>query len=246
MVESKIYWGGPILMVSYTDTLAKFGVGGAHPGGLQLTRQLLKDINFSKDENLLDVGCGTGQTIEFVELNYDCPITGIEPHKEMLKKAQSRINKLGLESTVIMGKAEQLPCDDEKFDVVLSESVTAFTSIKKSLSEYYRVLKTNGKLVMVEMTLTNNLSSHSKKEVSNFYSIPTLCTEKDWHHELALRGFQNITSYEVTTPSSLDDIEMDTSEDLQASHFEIMNQHQMFLEKYKEHLKPFVYYAEKQ
>ncbi|MEQ6378073.1 methyltransferase domain-containing protein [Bacillaceae bacterium S4-13-56] len=232
-------------MVSYTDTLAKFGIGGAHPGGLQLTKQLLGGINPKKDSFILDVGCGTGQTIEFIESNYDCSITGVEPHKEMLEKVENRVKKLGLKSEVVMGKAEQLPFKNHQFHFVLSESVTAFTVIDMSLKEYYRVIQPSGKLVMVEMTLTKKLSSLAQKEIQDFYGIPTLCSENDWQNALVNKGFLNIKSYEAPTESSVDDVEFNTSYDLQAYHFDTMNQHQILLEKYKDHLKPYVYIAEK-
>ena len=44
---------------SYLDLLAYFGIGGAHPGGFNLTQSLLEDENIQPVDSVLDIGCGT-------------------------------------------------------------------------------------------------------------------------------------------------------------------------------------------
>ena len=46
--------------------------------------------NHSKDISVLDIGCGTGFSLEFLKANGYKNLTGIEPAKEMLKIAKDK------------------------------------------------------------------------------------------------------------------------------------------------------------
>ena len=50
----------------YLDLLAEFGVGGAHPGGFPLTKEVLSSLHLPPSSSVLDIGCGTGQTAEYL------------------------------------------------------------------------------------------------------------------------------------------------------------------------------------
>lgn len=52
---------------TYQDALAYFGVSGAHPGGLTLTKFLLEQEKITSHTTLLDGGCGTGQTSAYIK-----------------------------------------------------------------------------------------------------------------------------------------------------------------------------------
>lgn len=59
-------------MNNYLNSLAAFGVGGAHPGSLELTKEILGQLELTEKMKVLDAGCGTGQTIEYIAHNYNC------------------------------------------------------------------------------------------------------------------------------------------------------------------------------
>ncbi|MER2000935.1 MAG: hypothetical protein ABS882_14300, partial [Lysinibacillus sp.] len=41
---------------TYLDLLSTFGIGGAHPGGLNLTKKIFDSENITSTSNVLDVG----------------------------------------------------------------------------------------------------------------------------------------------------------------------------------------------
>jgi ubiquinone/menaquinone biosynthesis C-methylase UbiE len=76
----------------------------------ELILQLLRP---QKGERILDIGCGTGNhLLFFYRLGLD--VTGLEPSPYMLEIARSRLgNKVSLET----GMAEDLPFEDNEFDL---------------------------------------------------------------------------------------------------------------------------------
>ncbi len=79
---------------------------------------------------LLDVGCGTGISLE----PWKCKKTGIEPSKDLAAIAKSK----GL--PVIIGTAESLPFGDHCFDIVISVTA-AHHFTEKGFEEMKRVGK---------------------------------------------------------------------------------------------------------
>ncbi|MBL5792479.1 class I SAM-dependent methyltransferase [Bacillus sporothermodurans] len=76
---------------SYQDTLAYYGVGGAHPGGLSLTKQIFHNENITHTTKILDAGCGTGQTSAYLAEMYKCDVTALDIHPVMIEKAKKTI-----------------------------------------------------------------------------------------------------------------------------------------------------------
>ena len=91
-----------------------------------------------KETRVLDVGCGDGTLMEFLRINKQIDIRGIEISKINVQKC------IGKGLTVIEGDAEkdlsQFP--DGSFDfVILSQTLQAFLNPEKVISELLRVGK---------------------------------------------------------------------------------------------------------
>ncbi len=229
---------------TYTDFLASFGIGGAHPGSLELTKDLLRNEDINAASKILDIGCGTGQTIEYIASHYNCATTGIDRHAGMITKAQKRIAKQKSKAKLVVGEAESLPFPDQSFDYVLSESVTAFTNIPEALQEYHRVLASSGKLIMIEITKQSPLDDEQINELTSFYGFTQVWEEQEWVQQLTEAGFSNVR---VTNPTinQTHSAEYALDESIDETTFHWLMQHQQLTEKYHDQTGARIYYCQK-
>lgn len=221
---------------TYFDFLAKFGVGGAHPGGIILTKDILANEQISKDSNILDAGCGTGQTAAYLFQQYKANVTGLEINPIMIEKAKNRFQSLQIPIKLIQGSVENVPLEDGTFDFVLSESVLAFVNKPKALSEFYRVLKKGGRLVANEMTINEKLSAQEEQEIKEFYNLDSLLLEEDWKNLLTESGFQHIDikKENISLTDGNSTPEFNFSSSFEPELFGIFNHHAHLLLKYSD------------
>jgi len=107
-------------------------------------------------ETILDVATGTGDfAITSYEILKPEKITGIDISDGMLQIGRKKIAKAGLEDCIelLNGDSEAILFADNSFDAVtVAFGVRNFENLEKGLSEIKRVLKPEGKLVIVECT----------------------------------------------------------------------------------------------
>ncbi|MFQ3543112.1 methyltransferase domain-containing protein [Halobacillus rhizosphaerae] len=210
----------------YLDFLALFGVGGAHPGGLPLTEELLQKEQIHPDTRILDIGCGTGQTAFFLVQTFGCKVTAVDKHPLMIEKTKNRFQQDLSCVTIVQGDAENLEFEDESFDIVISESVVSFTTISQTLPELFRVLKPGGRLIMIEMTAAQPLSKEEQKDVFDLYGVQKVLCEDEWKEYVTKAGFQltevNQTPFE---PGANEVPEFSPSDHIDKEYYDIWLQH---------------------
>jgi ubiquinone/menaquinone biosynthesis C-methylase UbiE len=231
----------------YMDALASLGVGAAHPGGLQLTKDLVKHETFDSNTHVLDIGCGTGLTSFYLYNKFQCQVEACDTHPLMLEKANKRFEHAGIPVRAVFGEAEALPFTNESFDYIISESVTAFTDIKKSINEYARVLKPGGKLLAIEMTHDGTLESEHLKKIKNFYQFNRILTAEEWKSELSDGYFSEVMvkRYQVDRILQESANDFHPSDSITAETYEILLEHDDLATSYYAHMFPCVIYGEK-
>lgn len=131
---------------TFFDFAAEVGLT-KHIGGLEATEALLELCHISKGKYILDVGCGAGVTPVFIAKRYGCRVVGIDISEGMVEKSKERAKRERVTDRVEfrVADAQDLPFDDNIFDAVITESVTAFPEDKqKAVNEYVRVTKPGG------------------------------------------------------------------------------------------------------
>lgn len=109
---------------------------------LEVISKFLKQ-DYLKVSKVLIVGCGTGGLAEAMHNLGAKNIYGLDPDSEAIVIAKRDSARPNID--FIVGVAEDLPYENDSFDLVLMISVLEHVrDIKKSLSEIYRVCKTGG------------------------------------------------------------------------------------------------------
>lgn len=231
--------------MSYMDALAKMGIGGAHPGGLALTKELLENEKIYENSSILDIGCGTGLTAAYLFEKYQCNVVACDLHSLMIKKATARFQENKMPVKVIMGNAESLPFEDQTFDYILSESVTTFTNINKSLNEYHRVLKPNGKLVAIEMCRASKVSDTELNKFKDFYQVNEVLSIKEWKKRLIECNFSSVTLEKYMISEIGSDVDFNPSKVIGKDVYDTMLVHNELSKQYIHKVFPCIICAEK-
>ncbi|MDP4094981.1 MAG: methyltransferase domain-containing protein [Bacillota bacterium] len=182
---------------TYLELLAYYGVGSAHPGGFALTRKIMETLEIDTTSKVVDLGCGTGETLAYIVRNYTCQVTGVDINKHMLSQAEQRLKHENLQAELVHADISQLPFPSNTFDSAISESVIIFTDINKTLEECSRVLKENGTFIAVEMSALYPLSMKELTEIKSVYGIEKVPAFDEWVRMLEQAGFTDIIHYRI-------------------------------------------------
>lgn len=239
------------MMSYYLQFLANIGIGGAHPGGLPLTKAVLAAEPIKKSMHILDLGCGTGQTAAFIAKYYGCQVTALDIEKKMLEKAATRFAQDRLDIRIVESSAENLPFKERLFDYVLAESVLAFTEVSKALKQCFYVLKNGGQLIAIEMTKEkeDTLTDEEEQQIKSFYGVKEIMTEHEWYDKMKEAGFEKVQVLNVGDKYSkkgleeLSELKLSQSFDFHA--LRIWMEHQELMAKLRHRLTYRVYKVRK-
>ncbi len=122
-------------------------------------------LKYSKENpKVLDVACGSGDMIDIWK-KYTNNIIGLDPSKGMLEVAKKRFPEINF----YQGFAQDLPFENESFDCLsISFGIRNVVEIDKAIDEFYRVLKKDGILLILEFTKPEKKSTI--RNCIDFYS----------------------------------------------------------------------------
>ena len=115
----------------------------------------------AKEDNpkvILDIATGTGDIAINLSKLKDSQIIGVDISEKMLDVAGDKIRKMNITNIKLeLSKAEKLKYKNNFFDLIsIGYGVRNFEDLINGLKESYRVLKKNGKLIILETSVPNN------------------------------------------------------------------------------------------
>ena len=130
-----------------------------------LRRMTMDQALIKPGDNVLDVGCGTGEVTLLAKTRAkDGKVYGIDPAPEMIAVARNKSMRKGLEIDFRVGVIESLPFSDASIDLVTSSLMMHHLpeNLKvRGLGEIYRVLKPGGRLLIADfMRPTGSFLNH--------------------------------------------------------------------------------------
>jgi demethylmenaquinone methyltransferase/2-methoxy-6-polyprenyl-1,4-benzoquinol methylase len=149
-------------------------------------RKVLKYSNLSNNSNYLDVATGTGDLPIYLneQMGIKCNVYATDINEKMLDVFKRRINELNF--NISTQDARNLKYNDDYFDAItISYGIRNIPQPEKAISEFYRVLKNKGMLVVLE---TGVPDGHLKLPYSFYVKniVPFLgkiITKKKWAYE---------------------------------------------------------------
>jgi len=105
--------------------------------------------------DVLEIAVGTGRNLSHYPPG--TRVTGIELSSAMLEIARERASALGVAAELRQGDAQALPFADSSFDtVVCTLGLCCIPDPRKTLCEAHRVLRSGGKLILLEHVRSAN------------------------------------------------------------------------------------------
>lgn len=130
---------------------------------------ICSDNNRNHATNILEIGCAYGDGAAYIAKAYNCCVTGVDISSYLIADASVRHKDLISDGILNFNieNAESLSFEDESFEVLVSEA--AFSPIinkEAAISEYYRVLKKGGFIVINDFSIKASLSGDKRLDVS--------------------------------------------------------------------------------
>ena len=183
-------------------------------------KKFIKTLCIKENDNILDVATGTGDVAFTIRKNYNVSITGLDLSKKMLDIAEKKARKLDFRDiTFIEGDAEEIPFDDNTFDIlVISYGLRNLSDYNKGIAEFRRVLKKDGELGILEFfepkssfvskvfkfyfnkILPRIASFFSNSKAYRYLpeSVQNFKSHKELEQNLKDAGFKNISIHNLT------------------------------------------------
>lgn len=123
-------------------------------------KKALKDIYLHEGDVCLDLAAGTGDFGIEVYKKFRCKIIGYDIAENSLKVFKEKIKKKKFDESkfsFLVGEAENINLEGESVNLItIAFGIRNFYDSQKSLNEMFRVLKTGGRLLILEFSLPKN------------------------------------------------------------------------------------------
>lgn len=177
----------------YQDKSQAYLTSSVHAQGIEFQKmqQLIQAHQF---KTVLDLGCGGGhvsyQVAPFVE-----QVTAYDLTPSMVELVAQQATQKGLNNVITQqGAAESLPFADQSFDCVISRySAHHWHNVAQAMSEIYRVVAQQGKVIMVDIL------GHSNPVMDTFFQTIESIRDpshvrnyslQEWMHFAECAGFR--------------------------------------------------------
>ena len=175
-----------------------------HPGGIDLTKRLVNSLHIRKGDRVLDVACGMGTTTLLVDEQFDSCVTGVDFSEHNIQRAKDIASSKNASVEFKIGDAANLPMDDASVDHLICEcAVSTFADQPLAVNDFYRVLKSGGKLAISDMVINGKLPEKLEKLIAPWTCLASAKSAGGYQQLLLDAGFV-VTSYSDESQALLD------------------------------------------
>ena len=112
-------------------------------------------IPYIEGDRVLEASFGTGYLL--MQYANDYQTYGIDFNNEMVETARKNLSRKGVKAPLQWANVEDLPFPENYFDTIVNTmSFTGYPNGEQAMSEFYRVLKAGGRLLIVDFDYPAN------------------------------------------------------------------------------------------
>lgn len=175
-----------------------------HIKGAEVSLEMAKEAELSKELKVLDVGCGIGGPARMIADVFGCSVTGVDLTNEFIRTASLLSQLVGLsgKTEFIIADATELPFEDNTFDVVWTQHAQMNIEEKEKLySEIHRVLKREGRFIYYDIFSSEKEDLKFPLPWADDSSISFLIELNDFGRLMKETGFKELLRKERTSDS---------------------------------------------
>ncbi|MGH3789130.1 MAG: methyltransferase domain-containing protein [Pseudonocardiaceae bacterium] len=186
-----IVWGGEDIHVGMYPDEAE-----AIDSASRRTVQTMAGLgDLTRESAVLDLGAGYGGAARYLTRAYGCRVTCLNLSEVENERSRRMNAEQGLEELieVVDGSFEDLPFQDNAFDVVWSQDSLLHSGDRaRVLEEAVRVLRPGGQMIFTDPMATEHTSKEDLKPILQRLQLDTLATPAFYRRELLRLGVRSV------------------------------------------------------
>ncbi len=151
-------------------------------GGIKVIQEVCVQTRIDTQSKVLEIGSNTGFTSINIALLTKANVIGIDVNSESIENAKKYANNTNADVKFLNASGTQIPFHDNHFDLVWSSNVSSFiTDKQKAFSEYFRVLKFGGYLIVIPIYYLKKPPQNILNQVSGAVGTKiNIWSKDDW------------------------------------------------------------------
>lgn len=156
------------------------------PGGFFLTERALEFCKIKEGARALDLGCGLGASVNYLQGKWAIKALGLDPSGELIRLGR---DKYGVD--LVQGLGEDLPFEAGSFDLVLAEcSLSLMTDHRRVLGQVSRVVKAGGFFIVSDVYAKHSQYLDNLRQIKIETCLRNLFHLKLLEKEMGEAGFK--------------------------------------------------------